>query len=318
MAVYNSKAPCRLSFAGGGTDIDSFARDYGGCVVSVAIARYARAIVDTKGSTIASFPVAQSDVELLTRIAAYFAPCGITSRVDAPPRSGLGASGALSVAVIGCLNALKDDEPLTLMQIADLAHRIEIDDLKVEGGRQDQVAAAYGGLNYIEFGDGRINVSPIAASPDTLAGLEAGLILVFTRPRITNSGNIMEKETHRVETADPRTLLALDRQKEIANEMRRCLRHELLSEFGLLLDYAWEIKKIQTPEATDQAIDDLYKAAKDAGALGGKISGAGGGGYMTLFAPGKEGQVAEAVLKMGYRPEAVHLDMGGLKVWRSL
>ncbi len=314
--MYMSRAPCRLSFAGGGTDVDAFAYRYGGCVVSVAIARYARVTMEEPGNEIKSYPLAQSDVVLIKKIAAHFTPVSLTVRVDAPPSSGLGASGALSVAVIGILNVLKGDEPLTPLQIADLAHRIEVDEMGVAGGRQDQLAAAFGGINYCEFGDNRVNVTPIEVPRETLHALESSLLMVFTRPRVMNSGSIMSSEAKRIEDGDGKTLLALSRQKEIANEMRRCLRHGLLNEFGMLLDYAWEIKKIQTPDATDQGIDDLYMKAKEAGALGGKISGSGGGGYMTLFAPGKEGEVGEAVLSMGFRPETVKLDMEGLKIWQ--
>lgn len=311
-----SRAPMRISFAGGGTDIDAFACRWGGCVVSITIARYVRARMEPGESRYSCYPVAQDDTLFLEKMAAHFSPASLEVRVEAVPQSGLGASGALAVAVLGCLNTLKGDEPLALMQIVELAHRIESEEMGIAGGRQDPVASAFGGLNYIEFGDNRINVSRIEVKPEALLSLENSLILVFTQPRLGSSGDIMADEAKRLRDNDGTTLQSLMRQKELANDIRRTLRRGNLTDFGELLDEAWQVKKKQTPLTSNEFVDEIYEAGKKAGALGGKLSGAGGGGYLMFFAPGREGQVGEVMRHMGLTTETVTFDFQGLRVWQ--
>ncbi|MFH1484917.1 MAG: hypothetical protein ABIH46_02505 [Chloroflexota bacterium] len=316
MVIY-SRAPLRLAFAGGGTDTDVFASLYGGAVVSVTIARYVRVRMEPGVRKYTSYPLAQSDVSFLGKLARRFPPASLELMVDVPPQSGLGASGAIGVAALGALNTMNPDEPMSLKEIADLAHRIEFEELGVPGGRQDQVAAAWGGLNYLEFGNGRVNVTPVEASHDTLLNLENSLVLVFVSPRTTSSGKVMANEIARIRADDAVTIQALKRQKELANEARRWLRRGDLGALGAILEGSWEAKKKQAPLTTSPFIDEVYEAGKKAGALGGKISGAGGGGYFYFLAPDRVGPVGEAMIKLGLKPETVNFQMGGLKVWRS-
>ena len=315
--ILNSQAPMRISFAGGGTDISPFANKYGGAVVSATIVRYARVKITDKSTGYISYPIDQSDASFIEKLASRFPPVSIELRVDAPPYSGLGASGAIGVAVLGCLNALKGDEPLNKNGIAELAYEIETQELGISGGRQDQYAAVYGGLNYMEFGDGRVNINPLEVSTKTLLSLQNSLLLVFTKPRSGSSGHIILDEKARVQSNDATTLRALFQQKELANEMRRVLRRGNLYEFGILLHKAWEVKKNQSPLTTNEYIDEIYDRALKAGALGGKIAGAGEGGYMLLFAPNSEGEVSEAMLDLGLITESVIFDNWGLRVWKS-
>lgn len=311
-----SRAPMRISFAGGGTDMDVFASGWGGCIVSTAIARYVRVRMETQERGYRCYPKPH-DISLVEKIAAHFSPASLEVRVDTPyQQTGLGASGALGVAVLGCLNTLKGDEALSLQQIAELAHRVETEEVGIAGGKQDQYAACFGGMNYIEFGNNRVNVSKMEVKLETALSLENSLLLVFTQPRQDSSGNTMADEAKRIQGGDITTIQALMRQKELANEMRRALRRGDLTAFGELLDEAWQVKKKQTPLTSNQFIDEAYAVAKKAGALGGKLSGAGGGGYFLLFAPGREGQVAEAMSNMGLRAETLTFDWQGLKVWQ--
>jgi D-glycero-alpha-D-manno-heptose-7-phosphate kinase len=312
-----SRAPLRISFAGGGTDIDAFAYYWGGCVVSVTIARYVRARMEPGVECYTCYPKKQNDVVFLQKIAAHFGRSALEIDVDAPPKSGLGASGALAVSVIGCLNSLKEDEPLAPSQIAELAHKIEVEDMGITGGKQDQYAAVFGGLNYMEFGSERVNVTRIEVKPETLLSLENGLLLVFTKPRPTHSGTIMSQEDALIKARNEVTIEALKRQKELANDVRRVLRKGDLQTFGEILHEAWEVKKKQSPTTSDSEIDEIYDAARKAGAVGGKLSGAGGGGYMFFFAPKHAGEVGEAMRTMGLTPERVSFDFSGLRVWRT-
>ncbi len=314
MIVY-SRAPLRVGFAGGGTDCEPYCSLRGGCVVSCTIARHSWVRMDTDGAGhCRRYPLYSSgDTRLIEAIASRFRPVSLDVRVDAQERSGLGGSGALGVATVGCLSALNEEEPLDLAQMAELAYQVELG-LGVPGGRQDQYAAAYGGLNYMEFGAGRVNVSRLQLKPETLLSLQRSMFLVFIHPR-TDEKSIKD-EIAGMEQGRADTVSALDRQKELANEMRRVLRRNDLAAFGGLLHEAWEAKRRQAPSASTPRIDEFYEAVRKAGALGGKLCGAGGGGYFMLFAPGKEAEVCEATLAQGLVPEPVLLDWEGLRVWR--
>lgn len=310
-----SRAPLRVSLAGGGTDTEPFCSRHGGCVLSCAIAKYAWVRMDTEGSGHCTrYPLfASRDTRLIEAIAKRFRPVSLEVRVDARERSGLGGSGALGVATIGCLNMLNSDEPLDLDQIAELACQVELEDLRVPGGRQDQYIAAYGGLCYLQFGQGRVGVARLTLKPETLLSLQRSLFLVFIHPRTDEK--VIKDEVASVEAGNKDTIAALDRQKELANEMRRVLRHDDLTAFGGLLHEAWSTKRRQSPSASTPRVDEFYEAVRKAGALGGKLVGAGGGGYFIVFAPGREGQVCEAILERGLIPEPVVFEPEGLRVW---
>lgn len=315
MTVY-ARAPLRLSFCGGGTDLDVFASRYGGHVVSATIARYVRVAMEPGERRYTSYPLAQSDVSFLEKLGRRFPPASLELSVDAPPHSGLGASGAIGVAVLGALNTMKNPhDRMSLMDMANLAHEIEVEELGVHGGRQDQVATAYGAMNHIEFADKKISVSPLEVSEETILNVENSLVLVFIEPRAGTSGTVMAEELRRVLEGDPVTIAALLRQKELAEEAGECLERGDLEALGAILDEAWAVKKKQVPLTTTPFIDRVYEAGKEAGALGGKISGAGGGGYFYFLAPGKVGPVAEALMHIGLTPETITFDMHGLRVW---
>lgn len=311
-----SRAPMRISFAGGGTDVEPFCSLKGGCVVSATIARYVWVKMDNNKLGYSAYPpdIKKASTASIEKLAKHFKPVSLDVRLDAPHRSGLGGSGASGVATVGCLNSLNEDEPLDLYQIAELAYKVEHEEMSYAGGKQDQVAAAFGGINYIEFGKDRVKVSRLELKPEPILALERSMFLVLTHPR--SKDNVMVDEIRRVEQNIDETMKALDRQKELANEVRRVLRRGDLKTFGMLLDEAWRIKKKQTPLVTTERVDELYNRVKKAGALGGKISGAGGGGYFVVFALGNETRVCDAILSLGLTPEPVVLDWTGLKVWQ--
>lgn len=312
--IVTVRAPLRISFAGGGTDTEIFASQYGGAVLSAAISRYATVRGGQGEPSFTAYPIDEADEKYIKKAAEKSdTSIWLESRIDAPPRSGLGASGALSVAALACVWTLNKRE-YHYSEIAEEAYKLE-KKLGLTGGKQDQYPAVWGEINYIEFSGTEVKSSFVDYSDETLLALESSIILVFIYPRIGTSHKIMLDETRRVQDKDKDTIQALLRQRELARLGMEALKRGDLMSFGDILHEAWETKKHQSPYITSEVIDAVYSVARRAGALGGKLSGAGGGGYMFFFAPGKEGPVSEALRAIGLRPESITFDMKGLLVW---
>ena len=335
--LYRSKAPLRLSFAGGGTDVPPFPAREGGVVLSATINRHAHGLLRPRADRI--IEVESLDLGVTDRfavdetlvfdgkldlikaaIAKLAAPedegYDLQLRSNAPPGSGLGSSSALTVALIGVLMEYRR-LPLVDYEIAELAYRVEREDLGIVGGLQDQYAATFGGFNFIEFHADRVIVNPLRIRAHVVNELEQNLLLCFTGKTRT-SDHIIDDQRSRFESGATETLAGLRTQKQLAVEMKNALLRERLPEFGRLLGEAWEQKKRMSPRITTEFIDDLYGRACAAGALGGKITGAGGGGFMLFYCrPDRRHRVAQAVTAAG----AVAADFGftpdGLTTWRS-
>lgn len=201
-------------------------------------------------------------------------------RSNAPPGSGLGASSTMMVALTGLL-ARHYSVNLGDYETAQLAHTIERSDLNIAGGMQDHYAATFGGFNFIEFTD-RVIVNPLRIRDDICHELELSLLLCFTG--ITrNSAWVIDDQTQRARAHAKGTIEGLRAQKELAIAMKAALLTGALSDFGALLGEAWVQKKRMSPLISNSRIDELYDLALRKGALGGKITGAGGGGYILLF-----------------------------------
>lgn len=235
---------------------------------------------------------------------------------NAPPGSGLGASSSMMVALIGLLREYHS-LPLSEYEVARLAYIVERQDLGLKGGMQDQYAATFGGFNFIEFTSEHVIVNPLRIEPDTLNELEMNLLLVYTgQTRL--SDNIIEDQTERLELRDGDALAGLRMQKELAVEMKNALLQRKLRAFGELLGTAWEYKKKMSPRISTDFIDEAYDVAAKHGALGGKITGAGGGGYMLLYCPfERKPAVAEALEAVGVTASNFSFDLKGLRSWRS-
>lgn len=318
MTVY-ARAPLRISFAGGGTDTEAYSSRYGGLALSAAIARYVTVTAEVGSDICLSYPQDETDPLYLATLSRARADpggtmVGLVSRLDVPPRSGLGASGALGVAALGCMKRLMSSF-YTLASIAEEAYRFETREMGNAAGRQDQYAAAFGGINLMTFEGEKTTVARQDLERETILALESSLVLVYLHPRQGASGLIMAEENDRVLRGDLEILDALRHQKVLAVEMARALRSGDLVLLGRMLHEAWETKKRQSPWVTNDIIDAVYSLARKAGARGGKLAGAGGGGYMFFLAPGKEGPVAEALRGVGLRPENVVIEFQGLQVW---
>jgi D-glycero-alpha-D-manno-heptose-7-phosphate kinase len=233
---------------------------------------------------------------------------------DAPPGSGLGRSSSVIVALLGLVNEYTEQR-IEPAELARLAWQIERQDLGLPGGLQDYYSAIYGGLNYIRFDDSAVEVQPLSLGSGLLDDLEDRLLLCFLN-QTRDSGKIIEAQTERVTSGNEETLAAMVRQRTYADEMRKLLEAGRLDDIGELLHEVWECKKNFLPLISSPFIDDAYAVARKHGALGGKLSGAGGGGFLLLYTPlDCRLEVATAMTKVGLRTDAVKLDQTGLRTW---
>lgn len=329
-----SKAPLRISFAGGGTDVPPYSDEKGGAVLSATIDKYAYATLipardrTTKIESLDYDIVAKYHAKheliyngeldlvkaVLKNMNRDLVPVHLFIHSDAPPGSGLGSSSTMIVAMIGAfMHWLK--RPMTDYEIAELAYHIERKELKIAGGKQDQYAATFGGFNFIEFNGPTTIVNPLRISKDTINELEYRLLLCYTgRTRV--SGEILKTQIKGYVEKKGKVEEALDSTKQLAIEMKNALLHGRIEDIGELLDSGWQTKKRFASGITNPQIDRLYSAAKKSGAIGGKLLGAGGGGYLLLLCKfDKKHHVAKAMEKEGGQAVEFAFDRQGLQMW---
>lgn len=336
-SVIRARAPLRLSFGGGGTDVPPFVTEHGGAVVNATIARYAYVTLVPTGtrqirlrSLDLDDDVAYSldDAERAPAFGMDLARGAIRrlgvdehgqgfdlfTHTDCPPGSGLGASSTMMVALVGAFERWLG-LGLTRYEIAQLAHDIERDDLGIHGGRQDHYAAAFGGFNFIEFERDRTLVNPLRVPSEWISELEYSLVLAYTgRSRL--SASIIEDQMRNAEAGHLDAVAAMHETRRLADEMKRLLLTGQFRAFGETLHEAWLVKKRMSGKISTDQIDDLYAAARAAGALGGKIAGAGGGGFMFFFTDfDRRHAVESALAERG--ADVVHFGFAetGLQTW---
>ena len=306
--IYRSKAPLRIGLAGGGTDVSPYSDQYGGAILNATISLFAYAniepIQDKKIIVQAldrkeeeqfdwapSLPI-NGKLDLLkgvyNRIYKDFnlpnTGFRLSTFVDAPAGSGLGTSSTLVVAIIGAfVEMLK--LPLGDYDIAHYAYQIEREDLKLTGGKQDQYAAMFGGVNYMEFYEAdKVIVNPLRIRSQYLHELENNLVLYFTATS-RESAHIINEQVKNVNNKNIKSIEAMHQLKEQARMMKEALLKGRLDEFGEILDFGFQHKRQMAANISNSIIEEIYEAAKKAGATGGKISGAGGGGFMIFYCP---------------------------------
>ena len=291
-----SSAPFRVSFAGGGSDIASFYRRKPGAVLSCAIAKYSFVIVHSFFNE-NKYHLKYTRTELgdslddithpilreALRMHGLQPGIEIVSVADIPSGTGLGSSSSFSVALINALYAYQS-RFVAKDKLAEEACKLEIDILKEPIGKQDQYAAAFGGINFIEFqANGGVNVQPVPLDSNKIAELEGNLMLFFTG---------MQRDTRSVLSAqvvsvasDEEKFHTVEKMVKLSYDMRHILLSGDLDAFGDALNRGWEMKRSLTSKISNQYIDDMYETARSAGAIGGKIAGAGGGGFLLLYCP---------------------------------
>lgn len=334
--IIRSRVPLRISFAGGGTDVSPYCERYKGAVINVTIDKYATVslfphqeyTIEIESidydSTIKfefdQFLAYDGHLDLVKGVINYMRknyklPSGFKLRIhnDAPPGSGLGSSSAVCVAIVGAFKHWLN-LPLTPYDIAQLAFHIERKELGIKGGRQDQYAAAFGGFNFMEF-DERTIVNPLRLREEIIYELHHSLILAYIGGS-HNSSEILERQIGNVKNKKEETINSLHKIKELAYEMKNCLVMGKLGKFGLLLNEAWQAKRNVAFGITNNYIDNLYDSAIKAGALGGKISGAGGGGFMFFFVDAdKKYNVLKTLTKKGAQVIDYSFTSNGLHTW---
>ncbi|NMB46540.1 MAG: GHMP kinase [Firmicutes bacterium] len=333
--IVRSRAPLRISFCGGGTDVPPYPEERGGVVLSTTIDKYSYATLIPQSEPVIQVKsldfdiVAKYDVDhqlvydgeldlvkavINTIAGANGAGFNLFLHSDAPPGSGLGSSSTMTVTIVGLMRQWLQ-RPWTNYDIAQLAYHIEREVLGIKGGKQDQYAAAFGGFNFIEFHKDYTVVNPLRISPFILNELEYHLLLCYTgKTRL--SARIIETQVQGYVEKQTASVAALDELKQITLNMKNALLQGRLSDFGTLLHDAWENKKRLAKQITNQSIDQLYEAAREHGALGGKILGAGGGGYLLVYCPFDQKHIIAAELeKAGGQVVKFGFDQNGLQTW---
>ncbi|MGD0737863.1 MAG: GHMP kinase [Terracidiphilus sp.] len=333
----------RLGLAGGGTDVSPYCDEFGGAILNATIDYYAYAALEPLDTNTiefesadlhesASYP-ARSVLENDGRLDLFKAvynhvvrnfnggrPLSLrmSTRVDVPAGSGLGSSSTLVVAMLAAyVEWLK--VPLGDYELANTAFLIERVEAGLQGGKQDQYAAAFGGFNFMEFGqNGRVLVTPLRVKDWVVSELEASLLLYFTG-RSRTSANIIEEQSRNVRDRNTVALDAMHAVKEEAFRMKECLlRGDFESLYQVLRD-SWESKKRMASQITNEQIERLYACAMDAGARGARISGAGGGGFMIFLTdPIHKDKVAATLHAKheGGMAYGCHFTAGGVQAWR--
>lgn len=337
--IYRSKAPLRIGLAGGGTDVSPYCDLYGGAILNATISLYAYASIEplhipevvfeaTDRNEIVTCPLAdeipvEGDLKLAkgayNHIVKKYGPVPsgfkLTTFVDAPAGSGLGSSSTLMVAIVGAFAEwLK--LPLGEYDIAHLAYVIEREDLAMAGGKQDQYAATFGGVNFMEFyGGDRVIVNPLRIKQKLLFELENNLLLYFTSTSRLSS-DIIEAQSKNVKDKNEKSIEAMHQLKEQANMMKEALLKGNIHDFGSILDYGFRFKKQMAQGISNDAMDNIYQIALEAGATGGKISGAGGGGFMMFYCPANTRYaVQKALQKFGGEFRNYSFVEHGLSTW---
>jgi D-glycero-alpha-D-manno-heptose-7-phosphate kinase len=338
--MIKSKAPLRLGLAGGGTDVSPYSDLFGGAILNATISSYAYATIEPTDNGKIEFVsghaenvrVYDATNELPIDDRAFELQCGVYNRIirqfakkplsfrmttwiDAPQGSGLGTSSTLVVAILGAfVEWLK--LPLGKYDIAHMAFEIERIEMKMAGGKQDQYAATFGGVNFLEFlANDKVIVNPLVIKPDVMNELEMNLLLYFTETK-RDSAQIISAQVENVKKNDLSAIEATHQLKQQAILMKECLLRGETNRFGEILNMGWEHKKKMAATISNTLLDSIYEGALAAGASGGKISGAGGGGFMFFYCPGTTRlKVSKALEQFGGHSKSFTFTNQGLTTW---
>ena len=338
--IVRSKAPLRLGLAGGGTDVSPFSDIYGGCILNATISLYAYCdivprqdgkiifITEDRGERFESVSKRElpmdGNLDLLKAIynrviKDFDLPAQsfeLHTFVDAPAGSGLGTSSTLVVAVLGAFVQWLS-LPLAEYDIASLAYSIEREDLCLAGGKQDQYAAIFGGFNFMEFySDNKVIVNPLRIKDKIINELSRNIVLFYTSTS-RDSAAIIERQQKNVISNNTKSIDAMQQLKKQAVLMKEALLKNDLDKIGDILNLGWEYKRQMASGISTNLFEDVYRAALEAGARGGKISGAGGGGYIFFYCPDcVRYKVIDVLNNFGGKVRRFEFTKEGLQTWQ--
>jgi D-glycero-alpha-D-manno-heptose-7-phosphate kinase len=339
-SIVRARVPLRLGFAGGGTDLSPYCDQHGGAVLNMTIDRYAYGFIEPATDGRLHFGAPDLGIEedfpldlealgtarlqlhagVARRMLRQFAggtvpPVRLVSYVDAPAGSGLGSSSALVVAMVEAFTAFLA-APLGPYDVAHLAFEVERIELGLAGGKQDQYAATFGGVNFIEFhAADRVIVNPLRVAPWVLNELETAMVICFTGVSRRSEAIIVEQQRRMAAPGDT-ALGALHQLKDDAVEMKEALLRGQIARMAEVLNRSWVAKQRTAPGISTGRIESLYDLAFANGATGGKVSGAGGGGFMMFIVPpNRRFQVVRALNDAGADAGGVHFTMQGAESW---
>ncbi len=329
---YRARAPLRIGLAGGGTDVEPYASKKGGAVFNTTINRYAYCTITPTGDH--SMSVHSTDygkysadlndgplpldgnMDLIKAVTNHF---GVTDgfkmflQSEAPPGSGLGGSSTVIVSILGAMCEWQDIR-LTSAEMAQLAYKLEREDIGLKGGKQDQYAAVYGGFNLMKFTDHGVGVNRVRIRENVVNELQYCSLLCYTG-NCRESATIIESQVSKFNKGQNED--ALDKTKALAKEMSVAMERGDIRTAGEILDEAWVFKKQFSTKVSNPHIDAMYEAAKRTGAIGGKVSGAGGGGFMYFICEyDRKYNVAQELGKMGAKVTDFMFEPQGITSWR--
>ncbi len=336
--IIRSKAPLRLGLAGGGTDVSPYSDIYGGAILNATVDMFAYTTIEptNDGKVVFLAPdkhlreeyydAMEVDTDgyfvlhkgVYNRIVRQFThkplSLKIASFVDVPAGSGMGTSSTLVVSILGAyVEWLK--LPLGEYDIARLAYEIERVDLGLAGGKQDQYAATFGGFNFMEFVGDNVIVNPLRIRQRYQDELCHNLLLYYTDTSHV-SADIIKEQQQNVKAKKTNSIESMHKLKEQAVQMKEVLLKGDIDRIGEILDFGWQYKKQMAKSISNPRIDSIYEAARHGGASGGKISGAGGGGFMFFYCPGlTRHSVADALMQFGGVVHRYEFTTEGLKTW---
>ncbi|MBZ5497869.1 MAG: dehydrogenase [Acidobacteriia bacterium] len=342
MVAIRSRAPLRLGLAGGGTDVSPYCDLFGGAVLNATIDRYAHCTIEPRNDGKITIEAMDLEVRESMDAESILAPTGplklhksvynrivrehnagnplsfsLTSWSDAPPGSGLGASSTLVVAMVGAF-AEWLRLPLGEYDIAHCAFVVERMDLALAGGKQDQYAAAFGGVNLIEFyADDRVIVNPLRVKDWILNELEASLVLYFTGLS-RESARIIDEQIKNTQTGSEPSVEAMHAMKADVRRMKEAILFGDIRRFAEILGTSWQAKKRMAHGISNDHIEQIAQCALAAGAVSGKVSGAGGGGYMMFVVPPcRRLALVNALGRNGGEVMDFHFTKEGVTAWRT-
>lgn len=321
-----TRTPFRITLGGGGTDLPSYYSKYGGFIFAAGINKYMfininRPIVDdlvrvkyTKSEIVSHRDELQHDIAReAMRMLGIENALEIVSMADVPAGTGLGSSSCYAVGLLNALHTLKR-EYITLQDIAEKACKLEIDILKKPIGKQDQYMAAFGGLTVLEIEkDGTVHVRKVNASDATMDDLNRNLLMFYTNTS-RSADEILSEQSKGAKEEKKDVIESMHYIKELGYKILEAVESGNITDVGLMFDQHWQYKKKISTKMSNPHFDKIYEIAKENGALGGKISGAGGGGFFVFYVEEKQGKFREKMKELGLREMRYRFDFEGSKV----